>query len=185
MDELGISKNIHRIRLQNKLTLSEVAQRTGFTKGYLSLIERGKKLPSISSLSKIAKALDLDIGAFFGQKKPLDHITLVRKKERKPVVRDEKILGYRFESIASTKRQKKMEPFVVTHLRNRQESNWFDHEGEELFYVLEGTIKFFYQDETYLLHEGDCIYFDSSIRHRGEGVGKKPAKALVVICSSS
>jgi mannose-6-phosphate isomerase-like protein (cupin superfamily) len=31
------------------------------------------------------------------------------------------------------------------------------------------------------LEKGDCIYFDSSIPHRGEGVGKKPAKALVVI----
>jgi mannose-6-phosphate isomerase-like protein (cupin superfamily) len=78
-----------------------------------------------------------------------------------------------------------MEPFIVTHLPICKEGGWFDHEGEEFFYVLEGEIKFFYGDKEYLLKEGDCLYFDSSIPHRGEGIGKKPAKALAVICSSS
>jgi transcriptional regulator with XRE-family HTH domain len=184
MDEIIIGKKIHHIRLQNRLTLQEIAQRTEFTKGYLSLIEQGKKSPPIASLSKIAKALDVDIAAFFERKKAKDRITLVRKGERKVVVRDEKVFGYRYESIASAKRPKRMEPFVVTHLPESKETSWFDHEGEELFYVLEGKINFFYGDETYLLCEGDCIYLDPSIQHRGVAVGKKPAKALVVIYSS-
>lgn len=185
MDELKIGRKIRQIRLQNKLTLEKVAERTGFTKSYLSMVETGKKSPPIASLSKISQALNVDIPAFFEQKKPKDRATLVRKGERKVVVRDEKVFGYRYESIAPTKGQKKMEPFVITHLPESKDSNWFDHEGEELFYILEGKINFFYGDEKYLLCEGDCLYFDSGIPHRGEGIGKKPAKALVVICSSS
>lgn len=182
MDELKIGKKIRYIRLQNKLTLQEIAQRTGFTKGYLSLIEQGKKSPPIATLSKIARALNVDIPAFFEQKKPEDQIILVRKDEGKVVVRDGNVFGYRYESIAPTKRHKKMEPFIVTHIFRTNKPGWFDHEGEELFYVLEGKIKFLYGDKEYLLKEGDCLYFDSSIPHRGEGIGKKPAKVLVVIC---
>ena len=183
MDELNIGRKIREIRLRNRMTLEQVGKSTGFTKSYLSMVESGKKSPPIASLSKVAKALGVDIAAFFEQKKPKDRITLVRKGERKVVVRDEKVFGYRYESIVPTKRQKRMEPFVVIHLPSK-ESSWFDHEGEELFYVLEGKINFFYGDEKYSLYEGDCIYFDSSIRHRGEAVGKKAAKALVVIYSS-
>jgi len=185
MDELKIARKIRHMRLQNKLTLQAVAERTGFTKSYLSMVESGKKSPPIATLSKIARALNVDIAAFFEQKSPEDRITWIEKGEGKVVVRDGTVFGYRYESVAPTKRQKKMEPFIVTHLPKSKEGGWFDHEGEEFFYVLEGEIKFYYGDKTYLLHEGDCLYFDSSIRHRGEAVGKKPAKAMVVIYSSS
>jgi len=185
MDELKIAKKIRHTRLKNNLTLQKVAERTGFTKSYLSMIETGKKSPPIASLSKISQALDVDIAAFFEQKKPEDNFILVRKNERKIVVRDGTIFGYRYESIAPTKRRKKMEPFIITLPSHSKEGNRFDHEGEELFYVLEGKTNFFYGDKKYSLGKGDCIYFDSSNPHRGEGVGKKPAKALVVIYSPS
>jgi transcriptional regulator with XRE-family HTH domain len=181
MDELKIGKKIHHIRLQNKLTLQEIAQRTGFTKGYLSLIEKGKKSPPIATLSKIARAFGVDIGAFFEQKKPEDSILLVKKGGREIVVRDGTIFGYRYESIAPTKSRKKMEPFIITLPSKSKEEDRFDHEGEELLYVLEGKVNFFYQDKKFQLEKDDCIYFDSSIPHRGEGVGRKRAKALVVI----
>lgn len=185
MDELRIGKKIRQLRLQNKLTLVETARRTGFTKSYLSMVESGKKSPPIATLSKIAKALEVDIPAFFEQKKPEDQIILARKGEGKPVVRDGNVFGYRYESIAPTKRHKKMEPFIVTHIFQTKKLGRFDHEGEELFYVLEGKIKFLYGDKEYLLEEGDCLYFDASVPHRGEGVGKKPGKVLVVICPSA
>lgn len=181
MNELKIGQKIRQIRLQNKLTLKKVAERTGFTKSYLSMVELGKKSPPIATLSKIAQALDVDIAAFFEQKKPEDRITLGRKGEREVVVRDGTIFGYRYESIAPTKRLKRMEPFIITLPCKSKEGDRFDHEGEEFFYVLEGRIKFYYGDREYILKEGDCVYFDSSIPHRGEGADGKTAKALVVI----
>jgi len=183
MNELEIARKIRQIRLQNRLTLEKIAERTGFTKSYLSMVELGKKSPPIASLSKIAKALDVDIAAFFDQKRPEDQFILVRKNERKTVVRDGTIFGYRYGSIVPTKRRKKMEPFIITLPSKSREGDRFDHEGEELFYVLEGKINFYYGDKEYTLKEGDCVYFDSSIPHRGEGIGKKPAKALAVIYS--
>ena len=181
MNELKIARKIRQIRLQNKLTLEKVAEETGFTKSYLSMIELGKKSPPIASLSKIAQALSVSMAAFFEQKRTEDHILLVRKSEREVVVRDGTIFGYRYESIAPTKGRKKMEPFIITLPSKSREGDRFDHEGEELLYVLEGKTKFFYGEKAFLLREGDCIYFDSSIPHRGEGIGRKRAKALVVI----
>jgi len=181
MDDLRIARKIRQIRKQNKLTLEEIAHRTGFTKSYLSMLESGKKSPPIATLSKIAQALSTDMAVFFKKKDPAEHLTLVRRGKRESVVRDGTLFGYRYESIAPTKRPKKMEPFVITLPTKSKEEDRFDHEGEELFYVLRGKIRFYYGDKEYLLREGDCVYFDSGIPHRGEGAGGKPAKALTVI----
>lgn len=181
MNDLKIAQRIRRLRLENKLTLQEMAQRIGFTKSYLSMIERGKKSPPIATLSKVAHALGVDIGAFFEQQKPEDRLVLVKAADRKAVVRDASAFGYRYESIAPTKARKKMEPFVITLPPKIQDGILFDHEGEELFYVLEGKIQFLYGDKKYMLKKGDSVYFDSSIPHRGEGAGGMTAKALVVV----
>jgi transcriptional regulator with XRE-family HTH domain len=181
MDDLKIARKIRQIRNENKLTLEEVARRTGFTKGYLSMLESGKKFPPIATLSKIAQALSVDMAAFFKKKDPAENITLVREREREAVVRDGTLFGYQYESIAPTKRLKKMEPFIITLPCKSKEGDRFDHEGEELLYVLSGKVKFLYGDKEYLLNKGDSIYFDASIAHRGEGAGGKTAKALVVI----
>jgi transcriptional regulator with XRE-family HTH domain len=182
MDQLTIAKKIRRLRQRNKMTLERMAEKTGFTKSYLSMIELGKKSPPIATMSKIAKALQVDIAAFFEQKKPEDHISVVKKAERQTVVRDGNIFGYRYDSLAQMKRYKKMEPFVITLPNRSIEKGYFDHEGEELFYVLEGRINFLYGDKKITLEEGDCVYFDSGIPHRGEGAGNQVARALVVIC---
>lgn len=179
--ELMIGRKIHQVRLQNRLTLERIAERTGFTKSYISMVERGKKSPPIATLSKIAHALGVDIGAFFEKRKPEDQITLVRKGQGKIAVRDGSIFGYRYESIAPAKGRKKMEPFILTLPPKSREEGRFDHEGEELFYLLEGKVKFYYADKEYFLGQGDCLYFDSSIPHRAEGADGRTAKALVVI----
>jgi transcriptional regulator with XRE-family HTH domain len=57
-----------RIRDQRKarrITLENLAKKTGFTRGYLSKIENSRKVPPIGSLARIAQALDLEIGLFF------------------------------------------------------------------------------------------------------------------------
>jgi transcriptional regulator with XRE-family HTH domain len=183
MNELRIVRKIRQIRLQSKLTLQTVADRTGFTKSYLSMVESGKKSPPIATLSKIANALGVDMAAFFEQKKPEDRITLVKKGKGKLVVRNASAFGYRYKSLAPTKKLKRMEPFISTNLPEEKDddSTWFDHEGEEFLYLLEGKMKFFYGDKEYVLEEGDCIYFDSSIPHRGQAMSNKPTKALLVI----
>ncbi len=181
MDRQKLARRIRSLRLNKKLTLQKVAESTGFTKSYLSLIESGKKSPPIATLSKIAQAFGVDIASLFEEKSLKDRMTLVRKNEREVVVRDGTSFGYQYETIASAKRQKRMEPFVVTHPLVVEETCWFDHGGEELLYVLEGKLRFFYGEEQFLLSAGDSVYFDSSVPHSGETVGRKRAKTLVVI----
>ena len=185
LEENKIADKIKNLRLKKKITLEQLGQRTGFTKGYLSKLENAKKAPPIATLSKISKALSVEIADFFNKESDRKDIrySIVRKDERKPVIRDGTIFGYYYESIAYKKHHKKIEPFIITLIPHARDHTIFDHRGEELMFVLEGKMMVFLGDEKHILEGGDCIYFDSSIPHRGECIGDKEAKVLVAIYS--
>ena len=57
---LNIGNKIQETRKQKNKTLDWLASQSGFTKGYLSKIENGNKIPPLASLYRIAKALELN-----------------------------------------------------------------------------------------------------------------------------
>jgi transcriptional regulator with XRE-family HTH domain len=183
LEENKIAEKIKNLRIGKNITLDTLAERTGFTKGYLSKLENAKKVPPIATLSRIARALGIEIADFFDRGTDDTSYCIVRKGERKPVIRNGALFGYYYESIAYGKHHKKMEPFIITLTPHAKDHTIFDHRGEELMFVLEGKMKVFLGDERHLLEEGDCIYFDSGIPHRGQCVGDREAKVLVVIFS--
>lgn len=56
----NLGETIRNLRLSKGLEQSELAQRTGMTQGHLSKIETGKANPSLKTLKKIIKVLDVD-----------------------------------------------------------------------------------------------------------------------------
>jgi transcriptional regulator with XRE-family HTH domain len=181
--EIKIAQKIKAFRVERNLTLDDLGKKTGFTKGYLSKLENSKKVPPIATLSRITKALNVEIADFFDREINHPRHSIVRKGERKSVIRDGTLFGYYYESIAYKKHQKTMEPFIITLIPHAKDHTIFEHGGEELMFVLEGKMSVFLGDKRYILEEGDCLYFDSSIPHRGECIGDKEAKTLVVITS--
>ncbi len=182
MDEKIISGNLKKIRKQKKLTLQELAERTGLTKGYLSKVERSKKAPPYSTLTKIAGALGVEVTSILSKDiEPLDdiRICLSRAENGKIIEETEEFSGYDYEVLAAAKPGKNMEPFIIY-------SPWeirkmYSHEGEEFIYVMDGTLEFIYGDEKIIMKKGDNVYFDSCVPHSGRSIGDKKAVLLVVI----
>jgi transcriptional regulator with XRE-family HTH domain len=187
MYEALITKNIKELRKQKKITLQELADLTGLTKGYLSKIERAKKAPPYSTLNKIAIALDVDAASLleinFDQSRD-KRISFTRKHDRKRIeqlgsVADGSLYGYRYEALAFDKQGKNMEPYIIEPAF--EDEAIFQHEGEEFMLVLEGKHEFIYDGETYIMEEGDSVYFDAAVPHTGKSLGEKKAKLLAVL----
>jgi transcriptional regulator with XRE-family HTH domain len=179
--ENQIGPRIKHLRREKGLTLEVLAKRTGITKGYLSKIERGIQTPPISTLSRIAVALGIDMADFFTADRQRSRCTIVRQSEREPVRRSGRAFGYHYEAIAHSHPNKTMDPFVITLVPHATDHTVFSHPGEEMMLVLEGAMMFLFGEERHELREGDCVYFDSSVPHRGECLGDKEAKVLAVI----
>ena len=60
-----IGRRIVALRLHLGITSEELAKRAGVTKGYISLVENGLRVPSLTVLQRIAEALGHDISAVF------------------------------------------------------------------------------------------------------------------------
>ena len=179
-----ISRRLKELRKIRGMTLDSLAKQTGFTKGYLSKIENTKKIPPIETLSKISAALNTEISYFFQKDDELkavdDAYSIVRAQERKRVVRGGSSFGYDYESIAYKKVKKSMEPFIFTFPENLDSNKYFSHKGEEMLFILSGTVEFDIEGKCVILSPGDCVYLDSINRHRGRALGGE-ATALVVI----
>ena len=183
MDERTICQNIKTLRLTRNMTLDDLSRLTGMSKGYLSKVERSGKLPPFSTLNRIATALGVEtVSLFNGQSEPPDtRIALVRKNERKVIVTRGSLYGYKYETLAHNKPGKSMEPYIIEPAF--EEEAIFQHEGEELLYVLKGTHEFTYDGKKYIMHEGDCVYFDSGAPHTGRSIGREHARLLAVMFS--
>lgn len=183
ISEAEIGKRIKNYRTKKKITLPDLAEMTRLTKGYLSKIENSSKAPPISTLSTIAKALNVTISDILGETEKNTTIALVKKGERPTVVKNGSSFGYAYQALAHTYHKKHIEPWILTAPANLKEKVLFEHQGEEMIFVLEGKVRFFHGNREFIIEEGDCLYFDSSIPHTGICQGKKDAKMLIVMYS--
>lgn len=181
LPESEIGSNIRNIRKSKGLILDELAHKSGISKGYLSKVENSDKAPPVSTLLNIAKSLGVSISDLFGETGKTESFSLVKKDERQIMARDGTVFGYSYETLAHKYPHKHMEPHILTIPANISKSPLFQHKGEEMLLAIKGTMRFLYGEDEYLLEEGDCIYFDSGIPHRGIPIGDEEVQCLIVI----
>jgi transcriptional regulator with XRE-family HTH domain len=167
------------------MSLDALATATGLTKGFLSLVERGLKAPSISTLLRLSHAFGLSVGGLLDEPKPSEPAySLVRPEQRRKYAREGSLYGYRYEAIAFRKKHKQMEPFIVSPPL-RVPRKFFQHEGDEMVFVLAGQVEIQLDEDRLLLVPGDCLYFDAMTPHRSHSIGGQRAVTLVIVSAKS
>ncbi len=183
MLEKKIADKIHQIRKNKGLTLAQLGDATGLSKGLLSRIENNQVSPPIATLSKIAHGLEVPIGIFFEEDETgRKGYAVTYKNERKQVIRRGTKTGFTYYSLTSLKTKHLIEPFIVKYpVIEKVPNKLFDHFGEEFLFVLKGEMDFVYGKEKIRLKSGDAIHFDPSTPHRGQNAGKNESECLVII----
>jgi len=183
-EELQIAYAIKKYRINKGLTLNEVAEKTGLTKGQLSKIENCKASPPIATLMKISKALRITLSDLFTDATSKCSCVLIKKGEGTVVTTENNGPGYIYEQMANGYRPRKMDPFVITVEDTGELAKLFDHEGEEFVFLLQGEMEYIHGKDVYLMEEGDSLYFDSSIPHGPRPVNGKTARFIAIFLSS-
>lgn len=168
--EYKIGAKIKQLRKVRKLTLQDVARETGFSPALISQIENNNVSPPIATLSKIARFFDVKIGMFFEEDDVECKYEVVRCGERRVVSRVISKAGtghgYTYEALSFRKRNKKMEPFLLSISERAGEETLYNHEGEEFLLIIKGKAEVLLEDERIALDEGDAVYFDATLKHR-------------------
>jgi transcriptional regulator with XRE-family HTH domain len=189
LEEIRVGEKVKVLREQKGLSLKELADLTGFSTALLSQMENHLVSPSLGTMIKLAKALGVRVGDFFGETEG-EPFALVRKDERKTVSRfaskEGVKYGYLYESLGFEKKNRHMEPFIVTlEPATIKTSKTSVHDGEEFIFVLEGEMEVILGTHTDVLYPGDSIYYDSNIPHRVQCHQDRVTRILAVLYTAS
>lgn len=184
--EITVGEKIKQIREMKKVSLEELASRSGMDITMVQKIEQEKHVPSLAPLVKIARALGVRLGTFLDDSDSYGPV-VVRSGEYQKGARftsqsSEAREHLNFFSLAFDKAGRNMEPFIV-EIEPGQQSDYMlsSHEGEEFIYVLEGEVEINYGKEVYRLAKGDSIYLDSIVLHNVHAGNSMSAKILAVV----
>lgn len=182
-----LGKKIHQLRIQHSLTLAEVSEKAGISRGMLSKIENGLSSTSLETLEQLANALGVTLARFFqGYNLPTSSVQYVKKGEGMEVVRRGTRSGLTYQLLAYDQGpQKIFEPFLITLKDPSEESPSFEHAGTEFIHMLEGVMEYRVGDELFKLESGDSLTFRGEIPHRPEKHIKLPIRFLaIMLCNN-
>ncbi|WP_373495105.1 helix-turn-helix domain-containing protein [Aquiflexum sp.] len=177
-----ISQKIKSIRKDKNLTIQEIADRAGVTKGLISQIENSRTIPSLLVLMQIIKGLEVDLNYFFndlsldGREAPI----LILRKEEYQKFEKEPASGYEYERIFTRKIKTGAVDFVLLEIQPGSVRDFVTTDAFEFKYILQGSVKYVFRDTTIDLHEGDSMLFDGRLEHNPVNESAVPVKMLVV-----
>ncbi len=178
-----LGSTIRQLRGRHGLTIADVADRAGISRGMLSKIENAQTATSLDTLVQIANALGVTLSHLFGNfGRPRGGAQLVKSGEGMEVVRRGTRNGHTYHLLAYDQGPKKtFEPFLISLEDPGEEFSAFEHAGTEFIYMLEGKLEYRVGEDVYLLESGDSLTFRGEIPHRPEKMLQMPIRFLAII----
>ena len=164
MQNLG--KRLRALRDERGLTLAQLGQQVGLSASYLSQVERGVTMPSLSRLTTLAKALDVEMGYFFEDDVSSPCVVRLNQGKRLRSTADTIV-----ELLSTDLPDKEIQPNRVVCQPGASRDQLPTHPGEEFGFVLKGQLTVTVGEETFVLEAGDSIHYQALQPHlwRNEG----------------
>ena len=165
------------------LSIEDMAQATGRSAEEYEAQENGEKDFSFTFLFKCANKFGVDVVEILtGEAPKLTGYELVRKGEGLSIKRR---AGFEYLHQAPFFSDKLCEPFIVTapYLEEEQDKplHLSRHAGQELDYIISGSLRFAFEDHVEELGPGDTLYYDSGRGHGMIAIGGQPCVFLAVV----
>lgn len=171
-----LGERLRNRRKALKLTLQDVANGAGFSVGFISQIERGITVPSLTSLVSVCRVLQVEIGSFFQQPKVSAAVT---RHEGRPIyglggVADNRLT---YERLSAAFPGNVLRSTII-HAPPGFRSEPMSHEGEEIFFIVDGEMTLELDGDVMILKTGDTAHFPSTRTHATWNHTSEPATLL-------
>ncbi|MBN1786345.1 MAG: cupin domain-containing protein [Candidatus Methanofastidiosa archaeon] len=185
MDGDKIGQRMKRYMEMREMTLEELSERTGLEREFLKSLQEDDVYSSLGPLLKVARALGVRLGTFLDDKISNDPLIIRKLDQREEIVTHrgvDKPATLTFHSLGRGKTDRHMEPFFIELFPDSSEGGKLSsHEGEEFMYVASGEIEITYGKDTYVLCQGDSIYYNSIVPHHVGCHGIEKATIVAVL----
>jgi transcriptional regulator with XRE-family HTH domain len=177
---VNVGDRLRELRAAQDLSLRVLAMKSGLSIHTLSMIEKGRTSPSVSTIYKLAEALNVPITYFFNPDNNRKQVIYMKADERTHMPFTRGV----FEGLGGENFIGNIEPFLLT-LESSANSGpqVMSHSGHEFVFCLRGAIEYHVENHIYELAPGDSLLFAAQLKHRWKNPGRTVATALVVVSS--
>lgn len=177
-----ISNKLKSIRKEKNLTLQDIADRAGVTKGLISQIENSRTIPSLLVLIQIVKALEVGLDDFFNDLSfyGKEGKILIQRKADYQKFEKEPASGYEYFRIFTKKVNQCTLDIVMLEIQPGAARDFVQTDAFEYKYIISGSVRYLFRDQEYELNEGDSMLFDGMLEHNPINSGDSIVKMLVV-----
>ena len=175
---INIGERLRELREARNISMRMLATKSGLSANALSMIERGRASPSVSTLYKFAEALGISITTFFGSDAERKQVVFLKSDERARVSFTRGI----FEGLGGEQFVGRVEPFMLT-LENSANSGprTMTHSGHEFVFCLRGELEYQVERQLYHLEAGDSLLFAAHLKHKWRNPGRTVTSAIIII----
>lgn len=178
----SLGSRVRALRRQRRLTLDELAARSGVSRAMLSKIERGENNPTLVVAVKVALGLSVTTSELIGV---VERREVVKVPRARRMVFKDPATGFERQVLFPTFEGSGME-FVRHVLPPRVAAGDMPahRRGSEKYLVVEqGRLRVLIAGEEQLLDEGDALYFECDVPHRFENAGDTTCSYYLLITS--
>jgi transcriptional regulator with XRE-family HTH domain len=172
---LGV--RIREIRTQKGLTLKKLSDQSKLNINTLSMIEKGKTSPSIGTLQRLARALDVPVISFFDSSDLSSKIVFTAHNNRPETTCCHALI----QNLGKDLKDNAIEPFIITMPKDAGSGGrTLVHTGFEFAYCLSGEILYLIEEIEYPMRAGDSIVFPAQLPHRWENTYEGESQMIIV-----
>jgi transcriptional regulator with XRE-family HTH domain len=174
-----LGARIKHLRLLHALSLKELSIKAQCSESMLSKIEHGRINPSINLLHRVAQAMGVAIADLFDERGATESFIL--RQGHRPLLGTNELRsgeGITLESLCPSGRNRLLQGNLHVLEVGARSDGLIEHVGEEVGFVLEGSLELTVGDQTGVLEAGDSFYFDSTRPHGYRNVGDDICKVV-------
>ncbi len=179
--EKNVGERIRRLRIEQALTLDQLADRSGVSRAMISRVERGEANPTAALLARLCSALNMTLSVFFAESQP--EVSPLARRAAQPVWRDPES-GYLRRVVGPPRVGARIDlvevefpPGAEVLFPGRQTNrNQWQH-----VWLFEGVMELTVGETVHRLEAGDCLFMTVCDVKAFRNPGKMPARYAVVI----
>ena len=176
---IDLGSRLKQIRSRQAMSQKKLAGLVGVTPSTISQIESGTIFPSIPALYKIAQVLNVAVASFFHDREgPFDPVVFSGGGTPVlfPDLAKQELMGYR---LLPPDLEKGAEPYLIDIPKGAKlPAHFFMHKGEEMGYVLHGSLELQIENRYHRAEVGDVVYLSSAFPTQWKNVGSGTARLL-------
>ncbi len=176
--EVRIGEKVRRLRKKQGHSIQRLAELSGVSPAGIYKIETNGMVPTITTLVKLATALEQPVSYFVEEEDSLPDVRCIRKGERTLLASGQE---GRTEVVAERLRRGRIETLLRTlEAGARSRNPHVQAGGENLIFCLKGDILVRRGEDSYPLKEGDSLHYQANGRVLFENTGRSMAQFLIV-----